>query len=372
MVQTFAPDSRMPVPDGMSENDPNHPTNVMRNAQIAQNQAVADTKYDPYPPKRLTKEESEQKEKEAKMDELRRRGIKPGSFAEFKELHKGDPDLIPILNGDAFYKLVKQGTGAQISVGDRIKTKGVVVDVKTRQIVADEVNEKIADDQVIPYSSMKVGSKFVFYMGGDDATFEGESEIVDSRTPEKPIPFKEFKEKHKNDPGMIVGDSYVYKIITNGTGESITMNSMITYTSEQHNMTDPPFNKYIARNENIPVTRWKGSDLNDEFLNKILLRMRKGSVFVVYSAVTFNDKDSTNQNTWEILDVKNGAKEGFGNQSDAAKDGILYAAMFGLIFAAVFFWKQGKGRGLLKGRARPLATIAGMAVAGLVLYRLFR
>ena len=72
MVQTFALDSRLPVPDGMSDSDPNHPANVMRNAQIVQNQAVADTKYDPYPPPRLTKEESEQKEKETRAEELRR------------------------------------------------------------------------------------------------------------------------------------------------------------------------------------------------------------------------------------------------------------------------------------------------------------
>jgi hypothetical protein len=64
MVQTFALDSRLPVPEGMSDSDPSHPANVMRNAQIVQNQAVADTKYDPYPPPRLTKDESEQKEKE--------------------------------------------------------------------------------------------------------------------------------------------------------------------------------------------------------------------------------------------------------------------------------------------------------------------
>lgn len=76
MVQTFALDSRLPVPDGMSDSDPNHPANVMRNAQIVQNQAVADTKYDPYPPPRLTKEESERKEREKRAEELRRNPVK--------------------------------------------------------------------------------------------------------------------------------------------------------------------------------------------------------------------------------------------------------------------------------------------------------
>jgi hypothetical protein len=76
MVQTFALDSRLPVPDGMSDSDPNHPAKVMRDAQIVQNQAVADTKYDPYPPPRLTKEESEEKERDARAEELRRRPVK--------------------------------------------------------------------------------------------------------------------------------------------------------------------------------------------------------------------------------------------------------------------------------------------------------
>ena len=37
----------------MSETDPNHPKNIMRNAAIVQNQASADTKYDIYPPPRI-------------------------------------------------------------------------------------------------------------------------------------------------------------------------------------------------------------------------------------------------------------------------------------------------------------------------------
>ena len=51
--QTFAMDSRLPVPDNMSPSDPAHPRNVTRNSVIIQNQAAADTKYDPYPPPRV-------------------------------------------------------------------------------------------------------------------------------------------------------------------------------------------------------------------------------------------------------------------------------------------------------------------------------
>lgn len=75
MVQTFALDSRLPIPAGMTEDDPKHPKNVMRNAMIVQNQAVADTKYDPYPPSRISKEESDRKEREAKAEKVRRSGV---------------------------------------------------------------------------------------------------------------------------------------------------------------------------------------------------------------------------------------------------------------------------------------------------------
>ncbi len=51
--QTFVFDTRLPVSSNVSENDPSHPKNVMRNALIVQNQAAADTKYDIYPPKRV-------------------------------------------------------------------------------------------------------------------------------------------------------------------------------------------------------------------------------------------------------------------------------------------------------------------------------
>lgn len=51
--QTFVFDTRLPVSSNVSENDPSHPKNVMRNALIVQNQASADTKYDIYPPKRV-------------------------------------------------------------------------------------------------------------------------------------------------------------------------------------------------------------------------------------------------------------------------------------------------------------------------------
>lgn len=51
--QTFVFDTRLPVGENVSERDPAHPKNVMRNAIIIQNQAMADTKYDIYPPKRI-------------------------------------------------------------------------------------------------------------------------------------------------------------------------------------------------------------------------------------------------------------------------------------------------------------------------------
>ena len=51
--QTFVFDTRLPVGENVSERDPAHPKNVMRNAAIIQNQAMADTKYDIYPPKRV-------------------------------------------------------------------------------------------------------------------------------------------------------------------------------------------------------------------------------------------------------------------------------------------------------------------------------
>jgi hypothetical protein len=53
MPQTFVFDTRLPVSENISELDPNHPRNIMRNAAIIQNQASADTKYDIYPPTRV-------------------------------------------------------------------------------------------------------------------------------------------------------------------------------------------------------------------------------------------------------------------------------------------------------------------------------
>ena len=51
--QTFVFDSRFPVSDTMSDSDPAHPRNIARNAQIVQNQSIADTRYDIYPPPRV-------------------------------------------------------------------------------------------------------------------------------------------------------------------------------------------------------------------------------------------------------------------------------------------------------------------------------
>ena len=39
-------DARLPVSQNMTEDDPNHPKNVVKNIMIVQNQTAADTKYD--------------------------------------------------------------------------------------------------------------------------------------------------------------------------------------------------------------------------------------------------------------------------------------------------------------------------------------
>jgi hypothetical protein len=51
--QTFVFDSRLPVSETTSKDDPNHPKNVCRNALLAMNQAKSDTKYDIVPPPRV-------------------------------------------------------------------------------------------------------------------------------------------------------------------------------------------------------------------------------------------------------------------------------------------------------------------------------
>lgn len=53
MSQTFVMDSRLPVSPNQSEDDPNHPKNVAKNAAMVSAQANADTKYDIYPPPRV-------------------------------------------------------------------------------------------------------------------------------------------------------------------------------------------------------------------------------------------------------------------------------------------------------------------------------
>jgi VIT1/CCC1 family predicted Fe2+/Mn2+ transporter len=53
MSQTFVVDSRLPVSENQSEDDPNHPKNVAKNAAMVSAQANADTKYDIYPPPRV-------------------------------------------------------------------------------------------------------------------------------------------------------------------------------------------------------------------------------------------------------------------------------------------------------------------------------
>jgi hypothetical protein len=53
MATSFSVDSRLPIPDDMDLSDPSHPRNVTRNAIMVQQQAKADTKYDPQPPARI-------------------------------------------------------------------------------------------------------------------------------------------------------------------------------------------------------------------------------------------------------------------------------------------------------------------------------
>jgi hypothetical protein len=112
MVQTFAVDSRLPIPDGMSDNDPTHPKNVMRDAAIVQNQAIADTKYDPYPPPRISKDESERQEKEKRKEELRRTGKTEGFITQF-EYKMSNGLFYPLVFGLVFLAvfLWKQGNG---------------------------------------------------------------------------------------------------------------------------------------------------------------------------------------------------------------------------------------------------------------------
>jgi len=53
MSQTFVMDSRIPVGENISDDDPNHPKNVAKAAVITSAQANADTKYDITPPPRV-------------------------------------------------------------------------------------------------------------------------------------------------------------------------------------------------------------------------------------------------------------------------------------------------------------------------------
>jgi hypothetical protein len=46
MSQGYTVDARLPVSKGTSENDPNHPKNVIKNMLEVQQQTAADTKYD--------------------------------------------------------------------------------------------------------------------------------------------------------------------------------------------------------------------------------------------------------------------------------------------------------------------------------------
>jgi uncharacterized membrane protein len=52
MNQTFAVDPRIPVSSDVSQKDPSHPNNVIRNLKATESQAVMDAKYDTIPPER--------------------------------------------------------------------------------------------------------------------------------------------------------------------------------------------------------------------------------------------------------------------------------------------------------------------------------
>ncbi len=52
-TETFVFDTRMPVPDNVSENDPTHPRNLVRDMKITEKQAHLDTRYDISPPPRM-------------------------------------------------------------------------------------------------------------------------------------------------------------------------------------------------------------------------------------------------------------------------------------------------------------------------------
>ena len=52
-IKTFSLDSRLPVSTDTPTDDPNHPKNVCKGMVMLQNQALADTKYDIYPPPRV-------------------------------------------------------------------------------------------------------------------------------------------------------------------------------------------------------------------------------------------------------------------------------------------------------------------------------
>jgi hypothetical protein len=52
-TQTFVFDTRMPVPDNVSKDDPSHPENVARSSKMLENQSHADTRYDISPAPRM-------------------------------------------------------------------------------------------------------------------------------------------------------------------------------------------------------------------------------------------------------------------------------------------------------------------------------
>ena len=62
--KTFIFDARLPVSEETTADNPNHPKNLSRGMVLVSNQALADTKYDIYPPPRVAAEGFVNPEKE--------------------------------------------------------------------------------------------------------------------------------------------------------------------------------------------------------------------------------------------------------------------------------------------------------------------
>lgn len=80
-TQTFVFDSRMPVGENVSEDDPTHPKNVARSTKMLENQSHEDTRYDISPPPRLSPPPSVREGFAMRPDESRAFAIQTASAA---------------------------------------------------------------------------------------------------------------------------------------------------------------------------------------------------------------------------------------------------------------------------------------------------